>query len=370
MDKCDYLVVGLGFAGAVLAERLAAAGKKVIAIDQRDHLGGNSFDQPGADGILVHQYGPHIFHTNSRVVWEYLARFTDWQPYEHRVKAQVAGRLVTLPVNLNTVDELFDHREANEITSALIGRFGAGQRVPILELRRATEPLIRQLADRVYDQLFLHYTVKQWGMTPEEISPQVTARVPVWTDRDDRYFRDAFQGMPAAGYGELFRRLLDRPNLEVRLKTPFKAVKEKVSWKKLIYTGPIDEFFSYCFGRLPYRSLEFKPETVNQEFFQPVAVVNYPGPEPFTRITEFKRLTGQKAPRTVITREYPKAFTGEGDIPYYPVPLKENHDRFFQYEEIAAKQPEVHFLGRLGQYRYINMDEAVAQSLQLSLDIY
>lgn len=353
----DYLVVGAGFAGTVLAERLAeGSGKRVLVIDRRPHVGGNAYDYQNEHGILVHRYGPHIFHTNSEKVVAYLSRFTEWRPYEHRVLASVDGLLVPMPVNLTTLSRLygraFDEDQARQ--------FLAQRAEPIADVRTSEDIVVSQIGRELYEKFFRGYTRKQWGLDPSQLDRSVAARVPARMSLDDRYFTDSFQQMPAAGYTRMFENMLDHPNIDVALCADFSCVRDDVRYDKLVYTGPIDEYFGYRHGRLPYRSLKFRHETLDQEWLQPVGVVNYPAEDvPYTRITEYKHLTGQHHAKTAITREYPSA---EGD-PYYPIPRPENAELWKRYQALADAEPNVHFVGRLATYRYYNMDQVVAQAL-------
>lgn len=368
--KVDYLIVGAGFTGATLAERLAAAGKRVLVVDRRNHIGGNAYDEMDPHGVLVHRYGPHIFHTNSKKVFDYLSRFTEWRPYYHRVRAVVEGKEVPLPFSLATLRALFSPRLADRLEEKLIARFGYGARVPILRLREEEDPDLRFLADYVYKNVFEGYTLKQWGLRPEELSPSVTARVPVLVSHDTRYFQDAYQAMPKEGYTALFRRMLAHPNIKLLLQADWKEVEREVKFARLVFTGPIDEFFGYLHGPLPYRSLRFRIENLPLAYFQPVAQVNYPNDQPFTRVTEFKHLTGQAyLPHTTVTYEYPEAYEPGRNEPYYPVPREENEERYRLYLEEAKKLKGVYFAGRLGDYRYYNMDQAVARALKLFEEI-
>lgn len=355
----DYLIVGAGFAGSVLAERLAAGmNRRVLLLDRRDHIGGNAYDHLDEAGILVHRYGPHIFHTNAARIVDYLSRFTEWRPYEHRVLAEVDGQRVPIPINLTTLNSLFglsmDEAEAQA--------FLAQRAEPVASIQTSEDVVINQIGRELYQKFFRGYTRKQWGLDPSQLDRSVTSRVPTRTDADDRYFTDRFQVMPLHGYTRMFERMLDLPNIDVLLGTDFKAVRDRVSYRHLVYCGPVDEYFDYCFGRLPYRSLRFEHTTLEQEQFQPVAVVNYPDEAvPYTRITEYKHLTGQVHRHTSITREYPCA---DGD-PYYPVPRPENAELYKRYKALADETPGVTFLGRLGTYKYYNMDQVVGQALAL-----
>ena len=357
-EKFDYLVVGAGFAGAVLAERLAhGMGKRVLVIDKREHVGGNTFDYLDAAGILVHKYGPHIFHTNSTEVVQYLSKFTEWRDYEHRVLAQVDGRLLPIPINLDTINRMY----GLELDAAGMQRFLAERTVTPAQIRTSEEICVSRLGRELYEKFFRNYTRKQWGLDPSELDASVAGRIPVRFDRDDRYFTDTFQAMPLDGYTRMFERMLDSPRITVRTGVNYAEVAKAYPGVKTIFTGPVDEFFDYRYGPLPYRSLEFRHETFDREWFQPVAVVNYPNEHAYTRVTEFKYLTGQKAARTSVVFEFPQA---EGD-PYYPIPRPENAALYAKYKELADRQTDVHFVGRLATYRYYNMDQVVAQALVL-----
>jgi UDP-galactopyranose mutase len=353
----DYLIVGAGFAGSVLAERLArGSGKQVLLVDRRAHIGGNAYDHYDDAGILVHKYGPHIFHTNSKEVFDYLSRFTDWRQYQHKVLASVDGQLVPIPINLDTVNQLY----GLNLSSFQMEEFLASRAEHRDPLRTSEDVVVNKVGRELYEKFFRGYTRKQWGLDPSELDAQVTARVPTRTNRDDRYFTDTYQAMPKHGFTRLFARMLDHPNIRLLLNTDYREVQDVLPYRELIYTGPIDEYFGFRFGQLPYRCLEFKHETLNQPQHQPVAVVNYPNDYAFTRVTEFKHLTGQEHPKTSIVYEYPQA---EGD-PYYPIPRRENAGMYRQYQELA-EQAGVHFVGRLATYKYYNMDQVVAQALTL-----
>ena len=355
-ERFDYLICGAGFAGAVLAERLAhGMGKRVLILDKRDHVGGNTFDYHDAAGILVHKYGPHIFHTNSTEVVQYLSKFTDWHQYEHRVLAQVDGKLLPIPINLDTINRMY----GLNLDAAGMQRFLAERTVTPANIRTSEEICISRVGRELYEKFFQNYTRKQWGLDPSELDASVAGRIPVRFDRDDRYFTDTFQAMPLAGYTRMFERMLEGKNITVRTGVNFAEVAKAYPGAKTIFTGPVDEFFDYRFGPLPYRSLEFKHETFQQEWHQPAAVVNYPNEHPYTRVTEFKYLTGQTAPCTSVVYEYPRA---EGD-PYYPIPRPENAQLYARYKELAERQTDVHFVGRLATYKYYNMDQVVAQAL-------
>jgi UDP-galactopyranose mutase len=354
----DYMVVGAGFAGAVIAERLASQlGKKVLIIDKRNHIGGNTYDHFDDHGILVHKYGPHIFHTNSKEVFEYLGQFTAWRPYEHKVLASVDGRLVPIPINLNTINELYGmHLSAVELDSFFESKAEHKDRLVTSE-----DVVVSKVGRELYEKFFKGYTRKQWGMDPSELDASVTARVPTRTNRDDRYFTDTFQAMPLHGYTRLFENMLSHPNIKIMLNTDYKEIEDTIPFKEMIFTGPVDYYFDYCYGKLPYRSLEFKFETIETECFQSTGTINYPNEHPYTRSTEFKYLTGQKHPKTSVVYEYPRA---EGD-PYYPVPCPENAALYKKYQLLTMETPHVYFTGRLATYKYYNMDQVVAQSLTL-----
>ncbi|MDB5592481.1 UDP-galactopyranose mutase [Enterovirga sp.] len=352
----DWLIVGAGFAGSVLAERLATMrGDRVLVVDRRPHIGGNAYDHCDAAGILVHRYGPHIFHTNSQAVFDYLSRFTEWRPYEHRVLAEVDGRRLPIPINLDTVNGLY----GLDLDSAGLEAWFAERAEPVDEIRTSEDVVVSKVGRELYEKFFRFYTRKQWGMDPSELDRSVTSRVPTRTDRDDRYFTDAFQFMPRDGYTRMFEKMLANPRIEIRLGVDYEEIRRSVPHRRTIYTGPIDEFFGHRFGRLPYRSLRFQHETLDTAWHQPVGVVNYPQTEEYTRVTEYKHLTGQTHPKTSITYEYP---TDEGD-PYYPVPRPENQLLFKRYERLALATPNVWFVGRLATYRYYNMDQVVGQAL-------
>jgi UDP-galactopyranose mutase len=352
----DFLVVGAGFAGATIAERLAAdAGKKVLICDRRPHIGGNAYDHYDEAGVLVHKYGPHIFHTNSQEVYEYLSRFTEWRPYQHRVLAWVDGQLLPIPINLNTVNRLY----GTNLTSFQLEEFFRSVAEPRAQIRTSEDVIVSKVGRELYQKFFQNYTRKQWGLDPSELDAAVTARVPVRINRDDRYFTDVYQVMPLHGYTRMFERMLTHPNIMMLLNADYREVREMIPHAEVIFTGPVDEFFEYRFGRLPYRSLDFRFETHNVRVAQPGAVVNYPNENAYTRITEFKYLTGQQHPKTTVVYEYPKA---EGD-PYYPVPRAENQQMYRKYQALADETEGVHFLGRLGTYKYYNMDQCVGQAL-------
>jgi UDP-galactopyranose mutase len=352
----DFLVVGAGFAGSVLAERLASqANKTVLVVEKRTHIGGNAYDCYDDAGVLIHKYGPHIFHTNSAEVFDYLSRFTAWRPYQHRVLASVDGQLVPMPINLDTVNRLYGTR----FTSFELQEFFRSVAEPRDPIRTSEDVVVSRIGRELYEKFFRTYTRKQWGLDPSELDAAVTARVPVRTNRDDRYFTDRYQVMPVHGFTRMFERMLAHPKIKILLNTDYCEIKDVIPYREMIYTGPIDEFFDCCYGKLPYRSLEFRFETLPVPRLQPVAVVNYPNDYAYTRTTEFKFLTGQDHPKTTLVYEYPRA---EGD-PYYPVPRPENAELYRRYKALADATPGVYFVGRLATYKYYNMDQVVAQAL-------
>lgn len=354
----DYLIVGAGFAGSVLAERLAnVLEKKVLIIDQRDHIGGNAYDYFNKDGILIHKYGPHIFHTNSKKVFDYLSHFTSWRTYEHRVLASVDGQLVPIPINLDTINKLYSLQLSSEQLEAF---FEARAEKPS-KVVTAEDVVVSKVGRELYLKFFKGYTRKHWDLDPAELDASVSARVPVRTNRDDRYFTDVYQAMPAYGYTRMFQKMLSHPNIKIMLNTDYKEIVDVIPYKNMIYTGPIDSYFNYCYGRLPYRSIEFRFETHETEFFQATGTINYPNEHPYTRITEFKYLTGQKHHKTSVVYEYPQS---EGD-PYYPIPRPENAAINKKYQDLAKTMTNTYFTGRLATYRYYNMDQVVAQSLSV-----
>jgi UDP-galactopyranose mutase len=353
----DWLVVGAGFSGSVIAERLASQlNCKVLLIDRRPHIGGNAYDRYDEAGILIHQYGPHIFHTNSDAIVEYLSMFTQWRPYEHRVLAHIDGQLFPVPINRTTINKLY---RLNFSTDAEVEAFLASRAEPVETIKTSEDVVVSRVGRDLYEKFFRGYTRKQWGLDPSQLDKSVTARVPTRTNEDDRYFTDSFQAMPAQGFTRMFERMLDHPNIEIMLQTDLKDISGVIPYRRMIYTGPIDEFFDFRFGKLPYRSLRFEHVTMNEECHQQVAVINYPQDEPFTRITEYKHLTGQKHARTSLTYEYPSE-TGD---PYYPVPREENQELYKRYKRLADETSDVRFIGRLATYKYYNMDQIVGQAL-------
>ncbi|MCI8417810.1 MAG: UDP-galactopyranose mutase [Lachnospiraceae bacterium] len=376
----DAIVIGSGVAGAVAARCLAEEqGKQVLVLEKKDHIGGNCYDEQDAWGILIHKYGPHIFHTSDEEVYAWLSRFTDWYAFGHEVVARVGDQLIPVPFNLNTLKMVYGQEQGERLEKKLVDTYGLGSRVPILQLRASKDPEIQAIADYVYENVFLRYTMKQWGQKPEDIDPAVTGRVPVVISYDNRYFGDKYQGMPLHGYTPMFEKILDHPKITLQTGTDSAHVL-KISPEEgrvyldgkpfagtVIYTGPVDELFACCYGRLPYRSLRFAFEHYDRPDYQGHSVVNYTVSEEFTRITEFKYLTGQKAEDTTIVKEYPFAYTGaKGEIPYYAIQNPENQALYEQYAALAQKVENFHLLGRLAEYKYYNIDAMAARALGLA----
>lgn len=352
----DWLVVGAGFAGSVMAERIARVrNEKVLLIDRRSHVGGNAYDVKNEEGILIHRYGPHIFHTNSRQILEYLSQFTQWRDYEHRVLARVDGKLLPIPINLDTINRLYNlHLTSNELASWFAARAEA-----VADVQNSEDIVVSKVGRELFEKFVEGYTTKQWGIPPSDLDKSVLARLPVRTDREDRYFTDTYQCMPAQGYTKMFHNMLRHPNITVMLDTEYAGIVQSADFRRTVFTGPIDEYFDYRFGTLPYRSLRFEHVTLDCQQYQEVAVVNYPQTEKYTRITEYKHLTGQVHAKTSLTYEYP---CSDGD-PYYPIPRAQNEALYQRYNELALKQKDVWFVGRLATYRYYNMDQVVGQAL-------
>ena len=368
-----------GVAGSVIARSLADQGKKVLVLEKRHHIGGNCYDEFDEHGVLIHTYGPHIFHTSKKHVFDYLSRFTKWYEFGHQVVANIHGRLMPIPFNLNTLHMVYDQEKADELEAKLIATFGKESRVPILKLRESNDPDIQEIAEYEYQNVFLKYTMKQWGQTPEEIDPAVTGRVPVLVSYDNRYFQEPYQGMPLNGFTEMFENMLDHENITIKLNSDAKALMQidvenrRIYFENnlftgdVIYTGALDELFDCRFGRLPYRSLNFTFEHYPQDDFQGHSVVNYTVSEDYTRITEFKYLTGQHISGTTIMKEYPFAYSGkEGEIPYYAIANDENHALYHKYANLVQNIPNFHLLGRLAEYKYYNIDAMCEKALELA----
>ncbi|NPV38345.1 MAG: UDP-galactopyranose mutase [Brevinematales bacterium] len=373
----DYCIVGAGFAGAVLAERIAKVlNRQVLLIEKRSHIGGNCFDYRDSHGIIVHKYGPHLFHTDYKEVFDYLSNFTDWSLYQHKVLAYVDGKKVPIPFNFHSMDLLFPQEVSLNLQKQLLKYFEYGSKVPILELKKREEKELHFLADFIYKKIFLYYTMKQWGKKPEDIDPEVTARVPVLVGKDDRYFYDRYQAVPAEGYTKIFERMLDDSRIKIMLNTNFQDVMQiDISARKIylfnqefqgkvIFTGPIDELFNYCFGYLPYRSLRFSLRTERKEYMQEVATVNYPNDYDYTRITEFKHIHPVDSPMTTYMYEYPESYEF-GKIPYYPLFTPEAKGMYDKYAEMAKGFENLLLVGRLAEYRYYDMDDVIKRALDI-----
>ena len=372
----DYIVVGAGFAGSVMAERIATQlNKKVLIIEKRKHIAGNCYDLKDNNGILIHQYGPHLFHTNNKKVVDYLSKFTEWDIYNHKVLAVIDGKEVPIPFNINTLYEVFPNSLARALEEKLLKEYSYNSKIPILELKNSTDKELQFLADFVYEKIFVHYTAKQWGMKPEEMDGAVTARVPIFVGRDNRYFNDAYQVLPSDGYTKLFEKILDHENIKLMLNTDFKEVM-KIDGKDfylfgykfegtVIYTGQIDELFDYKFGNLPYRSVNMKFETADESFYQNAATVNYPNDYDFTRITEFKHMHPVKSDRTTILKEFPQKYIPQKNIPYYPVFTDENQKKYQKYFDYSKRLKKLILLGRLAEYMYYDMDDIVNRALDV-----
>lgn len=355
-DSFDFMIVGAGFAGSVIAERLASQeGLKVLVVDKRAHIAGNAYDRHDEAGVLIHPYGPHIFHTNSVDVFDYLSRFTAWRPYQHRVLASVDGQLLPMPINLDTVNGLYGTQMSSFELEAFFERVAEKRET----VATSEDVVVGKVGRDLYNKFFRGYTRKQWGLDPSELHASVTARVPTRTSRDARYFQDTYQAMPLHGYTRMFERMLAHPNIKIMLNTDYREVQHVIPFKQMVYTGPIDAYFDFCHGKLPYRSLRFEHRTMHEERFQQVGTVNYPNDFAYTRISEFKHITGQSHPWTSVVYEYP---TDEGD-PYYPVPRSENRALYDRYRSQAEALNDVYFVGRLATYQYYNMDQVVAQAL-------
>ncbi len=355
----DYLIVGAGFAGAVLAERLASQrGQSCLVVDRRAHVGGNAHDGHNRDGVLLHSYGPHYFRTNSDRVRDYLSQFTEWHRVDYKILSWTDGRYWQFPINLNTFEQLLGRPSTSEEMAETLAQW----RVPIEEPRNSEEVILAQVGRELYEKFFRGYTRKQWRRDPRELDASVCGRIPIRINRDDRYLAERFQALPADGYTPMFERMLTHPKIELLLEADYREILPRVKYRHLIYTGPIDEYFDHCHGPLPYRSLRFEPETIATEFFQPAMQVNYPNDYDYTRIVEIKHATGQQLPRTTIVREFPEDF-GPGREPYYPVPTPSARVLYEKYAALAAAERNVSFVGRLATYRYYNMDQVIALAL-------
>ena len=363
--KYDYIIVGAGFAGAVAAERLASQyNKKILIVEKRNHIGGNAYDEYDEHGILIHKYGPHIFHTNSIKVFEYLSQFTEWRFYEHRVFAKLNSELYPIPINRTTINKLYGK---NFVTDEEVQKYYDSVKRKIYSITNSEDKILSQVGDDLFKKFFKHYTKKQWGIGAKELMPSVLGRIPVRTNTDDRYFTDKYQFMPKEGYTKMFERMLNHKNIEIILSADYKKIIDDIKFDKMIYTGPIDYFFDYQFGKLPYRSIKFKWKNIKTDFYLKAATYNFvEGKEEFTRITEYKYLTGQISNSTSVSIEYP---TFKGD-PYYPIPNDENHIKFKKYKNEADKLKNVKFVGRLAEYKYYNMDQIVERTFLLIKTIY
>jgi UDP-galactopyranose mutase len=372
----DYIIVGAGYAGSVMAERIATQlNKKVLIIEKRNHIAGNCFDFKDENNILIHKYGPHLFHTNNKKVFDYLSQFTSWDIYNHKVLAVIDGKEVSIPFNINTLYEVFPDSLAKKLEDKLLNEFDYNSKIPILELKKSTDKDMQFLADFVYEKIFVHYTAKQWGMKPEDMDGAVTARVPVFVGRDNRYFNDKYQVIPTKGYTKLFENILNHKNIKLMINTDFKEVCEikedgfeflgNKFDGKIIYTGPIDELFDYEFGDLPYRGVDMKFETVDKEFYQDTTTVNYPNNYDFTRITEFKHIHPTNSSKTTILKEYPKEYIKGKDTPYYPIFTNENQEKYNKYLEHSKRWNNLILLGRLAEYKYYDMDDMVERVLEV-----
>jgi len=367
MATYDWLIVGAGFSGAVLAERIATQlDQRVLVIDRRPHIAGNAHDHFDEAGVLIHRYGPHLFHTNSQRVWDYLCQFTGWRPYSHRVHALVEGQHVHVPFNLTSLAMLLPASRAQQLARALLARYGPGAHVPILTMRQQDDPELRDLADYIYHAIFHGYTIKQWDLPPEELSASVTGRVPVRVSHDDRYFPDKYQALPADGYTRMFHRMLSHRNITVQLGVDHRDLGASIRFKRMAYTGAIDAFFDYAYGPLPYRSLRFEFQTIAQERALEVGTINYPNDHRYTRVVEIKHATGQVCPCTTLCREYPQPHAPGHNEPFYPIPREQNRAIFQQYRDETLKLGKsVVFCGRLADYQYYNMDQVVARALMV-----
>lgn len=374
----DYIIVGAGFAGSVIAERISTQqpNKKILIIEQRQHIGGNCYDFKDENGIIIHKYGPHLFHTNNIAVFQYLSKFTEWDIYDHKVLAVIDGKPVTIPFNLNTLKEVFPTTIAQKIENKLLAEYDLNSKIPILELMKSDDADLKFLAKFVYEKIFVNYTAKQWEMKPEDIDSSVTARVPVFIGKDDRYFNDSYQAVPRHGYTKIFEAMLNRPSIKLMLNTNFHEIItinddnsiEAFGRKfdgKLIFSGKIDDLFGFKYGELTYRSIKLKFETVDKEFYQKATTVNYPNDYDFTRITEFKHIHPSDSKKTTILKEYPLAHKHGENTPYYPFFLEETRKAYNEYAQYAQNFKNIILVGRLAEYKYYDMDDMVERALQV-----
>ncbi|EAH7988401.1 UDP-galactopyranose mutase [Campylobacter jejuni] len=364
MKKVKNLIVGCGLSGAILAERLASKGQEVLIIDKREHIGGNIYDYKDQEtNITIHKYGPHVFHTNIKEVWDYISRFTKWYFYFLKVKACIDGKEVNIPFNLDSLYKVFPKEIARNLEKKLIEKYSYNSKTTILELKNSNDKDLQFLADYIYKKVFLGYTVKQWGVKPEEIDSSVSARVPIYISKDDRYFQDTYQAIPKDGYTKMIENIINHPLIKVRLNTDFKDIKKDIEYERLFYTGAIDEFFDYKFGRLPYRSLDIVFETYDKEYMQSCVHINFPNNFDFTRSIEYKYYFNEKSKKTVLSYEYPCEYEEGKNERYYPIPNDENQKLYEKYLQEASKLENVHFLGRLGDYKYYDMDKTIERVL-------
>lgn len=363
-ENYKNLIVGAGISGAVLARLLAEQDQSVLLIDRREHIGGNCFDYLDENGINIHKYGPHIFRTDSEDVWQFLSRFTSWLEYKHKVRAKIDGKEVPIPFNFTSLDILFNKQKAKNYKEKLTSQYGENKKIPILELKKSEDKDLQELAAFVYENIFYHYTLKQWDFEPEELGGDTLARVPLYTSYYDGYFTEKYQALPTPSYTKMFEKILNHKNIKLQLNTDFKHLKN-IKYERLFYSGPIEEFFDYKLGKLPYRSLTFELKTLPKEKFQSAAVFNYTGKEPYTRITEFKHFLNEKTPNTTIAYEYPAAFELGKNERYYPIPKQENEQLYQQYLKLAKKEKNIYFIGRLGRYKYYSMQSAILAIFEL-----
>lgn len=364
--KVENLVIGAGISGITVAHKIATElNQKVLLIDSKNHIGGNCFDYYNKAGICVHQYGTHIFHTNDKQVWDFLSQFTKWYPYIHKVKALIDGQETPIPFNLTSIRQHFPPATADRLEKKLMEKFGYNVKVPILELRKTDDEDLTFLADFVYEKVFLHYTLKQWGMRPEDLDPSVTGRVPVYVSKDDSYFQDTYQAIPMQGYTKMFEKMLKHPNIKLKLNTKFQDIKNKITYDRLFVTSPIDQFFDYEFSKLPYRSLKFDFVTLDMPHFQSNSVINYPNNYDYTRIGEYKYFLNDQSKKTTISFEYPVPYKEGENEPYYPIIKEENQALYNKYLSKAKTLKNTYFLGRLGDYKYYDMDKAVKRALEV-----